>query len=174
MGKNLENNKFINNFMEELNKFLKEKNDKHVNIEEQNLTKDGDIYVLYEMKNSSDKATLLNATTGEQIAVEKNKLNEIAISNLELGDNFIFKDGQFTPYNKEVKIGDKAWRMLESLYFNLRYEDGRNYEVIDIKEDEIKIRDTKINIDYTEKREDYPDWKIGDKLVRKNGTYEKK
>ncbi len=174
LGKKIENNKFVTNFMNELEKTLKEEESKKgIGLKGNNLMNDGDIYVVYVLKDSSDKANLLNVATSEQVEVDKETLSNVSVGKLELGDNFIYKDGKLNPYKEEFEISSRAWELLEPLYFNLKEEDGRHYEVTAIDNDKIHIRDTKINAKYTEDRNNYMDWKVGDKLVRKNGEYVK-
>ena len=176
--KNVKENKFVKNFIDELEDNLVQKNnaneaDKQPTNEMEQSINEGDKFVVFELKDDSSNATLLNASTAERVEVSKAELEKNSSNKLELGDNFIYQNGEFNQYTEEMDIGNRAWGMLEPLYFNLKEEDGRHYEVTDVTEDKIQLCDTKIKAKYTEDRADYPDLQVGDKLVRKNGEYVK-
>lgn len=93
---------------------------------------------------------------------------------LELGSNLIFQNDTLFPYDGEVEIeNDTAWDKLEDLYFNLEQEESRTYQVSRITDSKIIMHDTENNSQYEVYRELYPDWEIGDIIVRENKAYKK-
>ena len=159
----IKESKFVTNFIEELGKAL---NNKEVKLDE------GEIYVVYELRESKNEATLIKSSTGEQVNVEKEKIQK-EIPDLELGDNVKFENGNFSLYTQKVELSNRAWSILEPLYFNLKLEDGRKYKVTKIENNNIQICDTKTNVKYTENREEHPDWNVGDELIVKDEKYVK-
>lgn len=93
---------------------------------------------------------------------------------LELGSNLIFQDQILSPFEGEIEIeNDVAWDKLEDLYFNLEQEEGRTYQVTDISDSKIILHDTENNGQYEIYRVLYPDWEIGDLIIRENKKYRK-
>lgn len=93
---------------------------------------------------------------------------------LELGSNLIFQDQILSPFEGEIEIeNDIAWDKLEDLYFNLEQEEGRTYQVTDISDSKIILHDTENNGQYEIYRVLYPDWEIGDLIIRENKKYRK-
>ena len=175
--KKITENKFVKNFLNELNKNLSNPIESHNNNVEmpevsknQDVFKEGEIYIVYNSEKDNQQVNLLEVSTGELYGVDIKKL---PTEDIQEGDNYIYENNKFSVCKSEFNVSSRAWSLLEPLYFNLKEEDGRHYEVTEIDNDKIHIRDTRINAKYIENKSDYPDWNVGDKFVRKNGEYVK-
>ena len=179
---------FVSNFMQELSNSLRERKNEHIQTK---VLKEDTIYVINGIQN--EEIGVVNIENGEEfdiyIATDKSMLQALQEKGihqniyemskkdfypLELGNKLQLEDGILFPYTGEIKIkNDIAWEKLEDLFFNLEQEEGRTYVVTDISGNKIYMEDTDNQGHYEVYQELYPDWKMGDTILRKDGKYQK-
>ena len=177
---------FVSSFLQELSHSLF--NNKQINSSLQEDT----IYVVNGIQD--EELSIVNIKNGEEFDItivlqdmekepifnQKNHSLVCAMKKedfypLELGNKLVFQEGILLPYEGEIHItNNDAWDKLEDLFFNLEQEEGRSYQVTNIVDNKIYMEDNENQGHYEVYQELYPDWKIGDTILRKNGKYQKK
>ena len=102
-------------------------------------------------------------------------MNRLEFLNLNLTDNVVLKNGMLNANTDEVKIkNDFAWKLLSDLYESRITDNGKMYEIKDIKENKLYLTNADGSGGYFSiYQELYPDFKVGDIVQRNNRKYDK-
>ena len=188
--KNIEDNK-VKERIDNLEKEVKEIRQSIKEINNNKKVEEGDVCVIYGLDDK--KITLLNIENGKEFDIhisisddslynlqeEGNnnmyKIKKNDLYNLDLGTKLKFMDGKYEIYNGEIDIkDDEVWYKLDELYSNLRDDENKNFIVKDITDEKVYLTYEDGGGFISRYRKIYPDFQIGDKVIKVNGKFVKK
>ena len=188
--KNIEDNK-VKERIDNLEKEVKVIRQSIKEINNNKKVEEGDVCVIYGLDDK--KITLLNIENGKEFDIhisisddslynlqeEGNnnmyKIKKNDLYNLDLGTKLKFMDGKYEIYNGEIDIkDDEVWYKLDELYSNLRDDENKNFIVKDITDEKVYLTYEDGGGFISRYRKIYPDFQIGDKVIKVNGKFVKK
>ncbi len=168
---------FVNDFINDLSNYLQGK--------DVNILKEDKTYVVSNI--SGNSINVVDIENGDEIKInistEKENIKERNLATyqmektefmkLNLTDNVVLKDNMLHPNNDKIEIrSDKAWRILSDLYMGEKETEGKEYRVVDMKNDKAYLTNADGSGGYfSVYKELYPDFKVGDIVKKSNREY---
>ncbi len=173
----------VEKFMKEIEEFVSEK-------QRHTLNNKNNLYVIQDR--TDEKLSILNIVTGEEKDVfiiksieDLEKINQKEIHtpiygvteedfyNLDLGNNISLEGGKCKRVKQELKIeNEEVLSKLEDLYFSLKEEEGKIYEVKEKRGDKIYLSGSEGGY-FGIYQKAYPELNVGDTVKKNNGKYVK-
>ena len=183
-----ENNERINNFNKEIQEYYNEREKilNNTNLEEEKTyvvsgIRDNTINVV-DIENgneikiyiSTDNKTLKKLNDAG-IYDRIYKMDKLEFLNLNLTDNIVMKDDKLYSNSEKIEINNNlAWRLLADLYMGEKETENQQYEVVEIKENNVYLTNADGTGGYFSiYKELYPDFEIGDIVQKNNRKYSK-
>ena len=131
----------------------------------------GDEIKVYVSTDDETKESLNNAGIFDSIF----EMDKMDFLKLKLTDNIVLKENKLYSNSNKIEIKNYiAWRLLSDLYMSERETEGKQYKVLDIKDNKIYLTNADGTGGYFSiHKELYPDLKTGDLVVKNNREYSK-
>lgn len=198
LSSNLQNNKrengnnMNNSNISKLNKKMQQYHNEREEIMNTTKLEESKTYVVSEIRDNTIK--VVDIENGNEIKIyvstDKESLKKLnkegicdriytmdksAFLNLNLTDNIIMKDNKLYSNSEKIEIKNNlAWRLLSDLYMGEIETEGKQYEVLEIKDNKVYLTNADGTGGYFSiYQELYPDFKVGDIIQKSNKKYSK-
>ena len=123
---------------------------------------------------STDKETLKRLNK-EGIYDRIYTMDKSDFLNLDLTDNIIMKENKLYSNSEKIEIKNSlAWQLLSDLYMEEKETEGKQYEVLQIKDNKVYLTNADGTGGYFSiYQELYPNFKVGDIVQKNNKKYSK-
>ena len=123
---------------------------------------------------STDKETLKKLNK-EGIYDRIYTMDKSDFLNLDLTDNIIMKENKLYSNSEKIEIKNSlAWQLLSDLYMEEKETEGKQYEVLQIKDNKVYLTNADGTGGYFSiYQELYPNFKVGDIVQKNNRKYSK-